>query len=102
MPKINVLEPIVEEVLIINPISRKDDFVLLSEVLKRIIDTDLSLKYIFLNHDKLGVPSFESITRCRRKIQERNHELKSKSIEKIREAEAKAFVDYALGDKQTF
>ena len=45
------------------------------------------------NHDKL--PSFESITRCRRKMQAKNEELIDKKTEKIRkEEELKYFMEY--------
>ncbi len=102
MPKIHVLEPIIEEILITNPESRKDDFIVLYEVLKKFVDTDLPLRYVFKMHKELGVPSLESITRCRRKIQERHIELKYRPTVEIREKEEKAFVDLALGDKQWY
>ena len=70
-------------------------------MLKKYIDLDLSIKDVFINHKILGIPSFESITRCRRKLQERNSDLKSEASLK-REQEAKNYVDYALSDKQWY
>lgn len=102
MAKLLMLEPLVEEILLTNPICRKDDYILCIEVLKRFIDLDLPLRYVFKNHKELGIPSLETITRCRRKIQERNQELKDKATANIREREASEFVDYALSDKQTY
>ena len=101
MARINIIEPLVEEALINNKACRGDNFILYLEVLKKYIDTNLSLKDVFLNHKTLGIPSLETITRCRRKLQERNHDLKSEES-KAREKEANAYVNYALGDKQIY
>lgn len=101
MARLNIIEPLVEEALLHNKECRGDNFILYLEVLKKYIDLDLSIKDVFLNHKILGIPSLESITRARRKLQERNPDLKSEaSIE--REKEAKEYVDYALGDKQIY
>ena len=101
MARINIIEPLVEEALINNKACRGDNFILYLEVLKKYIDTNLSLKDVFLHHRELGIPALETITRCRRKLQERNPELKSEaSIE--REKESNAYVDYALSDKQWY
>lgn len=101
MARLNLIEPLVEEALINNKACRGDNFILYLEVLKKYIDLDLSIKDVFLNHKVLGIPSLESITRARRKLQERNPGLKSEaSIE--REKEANAYIDYALGDKQWY
>ena len=101
MAKLSVIEPLVEEALINNKACRGDNFILYLEVLKKYINLDLSIKEVFTNHAILGIPSLESITRARRKLQERNPDLKSEaSIE--REKEANAYIDYALGDKQWY
>lgn len=101
MAKINIIEPLVEEALINNKACRGDNFILYLEVLKKYIDLNLSIKDVFLHHKKLGIPSLESITRARRKLQERNHELKSEESIR-REQEANKYVDYALADKQWY
>ncbi len=100
MSKIYQIEPIVEEALIKSPETRGDNFLLYIEVLKHYVDTSQSLWAIFKFHKELGIPSLESITRCRRKLQERNPELRAN--EEARKAEEAEFVDYALGDKQTY
>ena len=101
MAKLSVIEPLVEEALITNKTCRGDNFILYLEVLKKYIDLNLSIKEVFSNHAILGIPSLESITRARRKLQERNPDLKSEAS-KEREKEANAYVDYALGDKQWY
>lgn len=100
MARINIIEPLVEEALINNKACRGDNFILYLEVLKKYIDTNLSLKDVFLHHKELGIPALETITRCRRKLQERNPELRAN--EEVRKQEEKYYVDYALGDKQCY
>ena len=95
MAKIKVVEPLVMEALINNKESRKDNFVLYVEVLKHFINPKMSLEDICLNHKILGIPSLESITRCRRKIQEENPKLKDPGAAKIRAKEEKEYKEYA-------
>lgn len=102
MPRINLIEPLVEEALINNKACRGDNFILYLEVLKKYIDTNLSLKEVFLHHKELGIPALETITRCRRKLQERNPELRDENAFQLRSSEQKEFVDYALRDKQFY
>lgn len=102
MARINILEPLVEEALINNKACRGDNFILYLEVLKKYIDLDLSIKDVFQNHQMLGIPSLESITRARRKLQERNPDLKDEAVAKAREQEEQSYIDYALGDKQWY
>lgn len=102
MARINVIEPLVEEALINNKACRGDNFILYLEVLKKYIDTNLSLKDVFLHHRELGIPALETITRCRRKLQERNPELRDERMAKKRNEEQGNYIDYALGDKQIY
>lgn len=101
MAKLKQIEPLVEEALIKNKACRGDNFILYLEVLKKYIDLDLPIKDVFSKHKFLGIPSLESITRARRKIQERNPDLKSESSI-LREQEQKNYVEYALADKQWY
>ncbi len=102
MSRIYDLEPLVQEALIRNPNSRADNFILYVEVLKNFIDTNSSLKYVFLNHVELGIPSLESITRCRRKLQERDSSLRDNKATELRVKAEEEHRGYALGDKQIF
>jgi hypothetical protein len=95
MAKVKVIEPLVEEALINNKASRGDNFILYLEVLKKFIDLNLSIKDVFLNHDLLGIPSLESITRARRKLQEKHPELKDEVVAAIREKEEQDYIDYS-------
>ena len=95
MAKLKMVEPLVEEALINNKSCRGDNFILYLEVLKKYIDLNLSIKDVFLNHDLLGIPSLESITRARRKLQEKHPELKDVQAALIREQEEEAYIDYS-------
>lgn len=95
--KIRTLEPIVQEVLEQNESARKDDFILLAEVIEKLgIDTRISFRSILLFHNEFQVPSFESITRCRRKLQELHPELKDEETAMFREEKVEEFIQYAL------
>lgn len=88
------LEKIVLKLLKEYPITRKDDFILIAGVYKMLgVDVSKSFKDVMKNHGKL--PSFESITRCRRKLQADNEELIDKASQKARkEEELKYFMEY--------
>lgn len=100
--KITVIEPMVEKALRENKETRKDDFVLYYEVAKQIVNPDISLKGALLNHKKLGLPPFESVSRCRRKLQERDNSLKDTETATYREAQEQEFIDYAMCDKVVY
>lgn len=95
--KIRTLEPVVEEVLKTNESARKDDFILIEKVIEKLgINPEISFKSILLFHNELNVPSFETITRCRRKLQEKYPELKDEETALFREEKVEDFVQYAL------
>jgi len=96
MAKINIVHQLVYEALKNNPETRADDFILIREVLSYWLSGEMSIDSLFLNHKQLGIPSFETITRCRRKIQEQYPELVNAEVEELREQEEGEFVQYAL------
>lgn len=100
--KITMIEPMVEKALRENKETRKDDFVLYYEVAKQIVNPDITLKGALLNHKKLGLPPFESVSRCRRKLQERDNSLKDTETATYREAQEQEFIDYAMCDKVVY
>lgn len=66
------LKTIVRNVLILNQKTRSDDFVLIGEVIKNLgINDKLPLNQLIEHHSELEIPSFESITRARRALQEK-------------------------------
>lgn len=94
MAKLRIYEPIVKEVLNEYPQARVDDFFLYVAVLNYFCNTHEPLVDLFLNHTEKGIPGFESITRCRRKLQEKFPELR-KPLPKIRVEETEDFIRYA-------
>lgn len=95
MAKLEKFHNIVFEILQEKEETREDDFLLFYEVIKRIGLGNLRLDYILTNHAILGVPSFETISRCRRKIQSDNPNLCSNKIKLIRKREEMEFIDYS-------
>lgn len=95
MAKISLVEPIVYQALIDEPATRGDNFLLYVYVLKKFINTQMSLEAVFLNHKELGIPALETITRCRRKLQELNPKLRDEKASEIRQGEEEQYIDYS-------
>ena len=75
----------VEYILYTCPRTRNDDFILINEVYKRYyFNTNvISFGSMLNNHKYYKLPSFESITRARRKLQAEKEELKACDLVKI-------------------
>jgi hypothetical protein len=88
MSKINIIEPRVKEILEQIPKTRENDELLYSIYIEKYHDIQFS-KEIFINYKDYKIPSFKTIERARRKIQNKqNCYLASEDIfEKRREAE---------------
>lgn len=98
--RVSQLEPIVERCLVSDERCRKDDFILYLSVIEQYgLDTTMSIHSALNNHSLLKLPSFESVSRCRRKIQERDVSLKDDDTAKMRERERQEYEDYAMSDK---
>jgi hypothetical protein len=100
MKKIKSTEELVLNVLKRNFRARTDDFILYGGILKEmgisLRDTNL---YDFLaTAKKSGVPSFETVTRCRRHIQEIIPELKDEKTDWNRSKKIQDFKEYNLTD----
>lgn len=96
MARIAKVQPLVYEALVNNPAARKDDFILILEVLKNFVTTEMSLEEVLKQHVELGVPSFASIIRIRRKLQVLHPELIDDQAAKLRKEEQKEYKAYAL------
>lgn len=100
MSKLVKIEPIVKEVLEQYEDSRNDNFVLIYRVYKE-INEDLVLRELFfevmMNHKEYGLPSFEGITRARRKLMNEYPNLKPmKVVQKARKEEEVVYREYAM------
>lgn len=96
MAKIYKVHNLVYKALVDNPKTRTDDFELILEILKTYCADKLTIEAVMKNHALLGVPSFATITRARRKIQETHPELIDIETKEIRDKEESEFRDYAL------
>lgn len=93
------IEPIVKELLELYPKTRDDDFYLIGSVYFMLAPEIKSKSFldIIKNHSFYGLPSFESITRARRKVQAENDDLVSNKAKRIREKEEREYFEYYKG-----
>lgn len=91
--KIRDLENVVSEVLERDPSTRNDNFFLINEVYKSLgVDTNNNMAFLLRNHLFYKLPSFESITRARRKVLEKRPYLKgNEDIRKEMELEYREY-----------
>lgn len=80
------------------PHLRSDDFMLIGMVCKILsnIDCTTTFNSVINNHKTYNLPSFESITRARRKLQRRYPHLSNKKMKEIRKEEEIKYINYAL------
>lgn len=97
MKRIKTIEKIVLDILENNLRSREDDFILYGAVLRRVgIDLKNTNLYYFLANAKgKKYPSFETVSRCRRHIQELRQDLCGK-VTAIRQDKEVDFKKYNL------
>lgn len=100
--KLIELQKVVYPILNNQPSTRDNDFLLINEVYQRLgIDTSKSFQELTTSINDYPLPSFESITRCRRKLQAKYNFLKStKQIEKLREKQEEIYKEYARNKNQ--
>ena len=96
MAKINTTHNKVLRILETKPETRSDDWLLILEVWKGYISTDISVETLFRNHIELGIPNFETIRRCRQKIQADNPHLTDEGMREIRKKEELEYCGYAI------
>lgn len=96
MKHLKKLEQIVEEILTNDELSRKDDCYLILKVISKLYPYEVGKQFetVMFNAKSKGI-SFESITRCRRKLQEKNPELKDEKIAEIRGKKQKEYIKYS-------
>ena len=103
MKKIKKFESMVFEILYNIPITRSDDYLLYYLVVDEHFKNNphlgdiekITFAEIMHGHIAMNIPSYETITRCRRKVQEKHPELRSKTTERKRHKKEKAFRAYA-------
>lgn len=98
MSKLKKIETNVLAVLLKYPESRGNDFVLYANYIKenKAELTDAGLIYALLHAKEIGLPSYESVTRARRKIQQHNPQLRPpEKAAAAREEKEKQYRSYA-------
>jgi len=96
MKNLKKLEKVVEEVLRKDDLAKKDDCYLILQVISKLYPYEVGkqFKTVMFNAKNNGI-SFESITRCRRKLQERNPELRNENIRRKRIISEKKYIKYS-------
>lgn len=91
-------ETLVHQILLNVPSTRKNDFILYAYVLyKHGVDLNMKLKDFFMGAKVLHLPAFETVSRCRRKLQEKYPELIDKETAEKRYNARLDFFDYSKG-----
>lgn len=89
---------IVKDILVKNKKARNSDVYLYIKVMERLNKGSSKLPFdeVFNNIKELGLPFYDTVTRARRKVQEKNPDLQSdRYIEKCRRENEKTFEDFA-------
>lgn len=94
MGRISKWEKIVKPILEEYPAARSDDRVLYYWILKKMgFDLSVSVSRFLLSE---GFPNYETVTRVRRKLQEKHPELSEPSnVQMMRDNAQEEFLDYA-------
>lgn len=104
MKKLKDLEKKVKYILKNNPVTRGDDDLLYEYLLeeeRKVNLANISAKDFLLSYRKMGIPTIETVGRCRRKIQAKDEALKPTPdiVLKRRKLET-SFYNYSLGIKE--
>ncbi len=100
MKKLKKIESVVEKVLEMNVEARSNDDILYLCVCEEFHNgvSSMTCNDFACIRNVIGCPSYESVTRARRKIFKRRPELKPKEITKLREYATEVYIDYAIND----
>ena len=99
MANMKRVESAVMAVLTAHPDARNDDFILINMVYQHLKFETGSTYFedVMMSHKKHNLPSFESITRARRKLQaEYPHLRADKLTQNVRDKQQEEFRQYAL------
>ena len=96
MPKFFTMEKIVLQILEENPTARQDDYILMLKVCEK-TNPDAALcnfGMVMKNHH-FFLPNWETVTRCRRKIQAKRPDLVAPVTARRRRKEEEKYREYA-------
>ena len=96
MQKLMKVEEIVEQILRKDEYARNNDVYLILKYVSRVYPYEIGKKFeeVMTNVSKKGF-SFESITRARRKIQNKYPELKNDKVANFRDKKQKEYIAYS-------
>ena len=96
MPKLIKVEEIVEQILRQDNYSRNNDVYLILKFITKVYPYEVGKKFeeVMSNVSKKGL-SFESITRARRKLQNKYPELKDEKVANLRDKKQKEYIAYS-------
>ena len=97
MGRLKKIESNVYAILLKYPEARANDFVLYAMYIKENKSElkDAGLIYALMEAKKIGMPSYESVTRARRRLQQHNPELKPPKATAARAEKEKEYRAYA-------
>lgn len=97
MAKLHTMETLVLEILEQSPAARSDDCVLMWLVCDKTKPEIVEKPFadVLYNHKSLGLPNWETVTRCRRKIQEKRPDLVPAETARKRRKEEEEYREYA-------
>ena len=99
------LSEIIKTLLLKSENCRSSDDFLYCEVIKNIYPNILNLtaEQFFYKRKNYKIPSFESVSRCRRKLQEEHPELRlPKKVQEARQIQEEKFYNFAKLKQQAF
>ena len=96
MPKLIKVEEIVEQILRQDNYSRNNDVYLILKFITKVYPYEVGKQFeeVMSNVSKKGL-SFESITRARRKLQNKYPELKDEKVANLRDKKQKEYIAYS-------
>ena len=96
--KLQNIEKIVKSYLEINERCRNDDFFLYSRIIEDFYPPVAKMPFTVAleDHHELGIPNFESVRRCRQKVQAKNPHLVSERTKAKREKEEEVYREWAM------
>lgn len=94
--KLKRIAEVIEDILKEDELARRDDCYLILEVIRRMYPFEVGKTFaqVMIGAKEKGI-SFESITRARRKVQNKYPELKDKETAEIRDKEQEEYIEYA-------
>lgn len=100
MERLKKIESVVEKILERRMDARKSDDVLYMYICEYFCRgvSSMTLKDFLFNRKETACPSFESVTRARRRVFEKRPELKPAGVTEGRKIMEKVYIDYAISN----